>query len=258
MYPLPPGGQPLWKAATSAAVLFVISWAVVRWRDRKPFAVTGWLWYLGTLVPVIGLVQVGPQAMADRYTYVPLIGIFMAVVWVFGDTYSGWRREKVLGIIAVCVVLAGLTATARVQIGYWRDGTTLNELMLRETETERNALMRNAAMHEAHGDLAAAEAAYRRVLALNPDHPMALNNLGLVLDQSGRHEEGVSSIEAAIRVKPDFAEALFNLGSLMINQGRLLEAVGPMSEALRLKPDIKEAEEARNFLRKMGAPVEGR
>jgi tetratricopeptide (TPR) repeat protein len=258
MYPLAPGGPPLWKTAASAAALGAISWAVVRGRNSRPAAVTGWLWYLGTLVPVIGVVQVGSQARADRYTYVPLIGVFIAVAWVLGDTLSARPQAAVRGRIAVCIVLAGLAATAREQLGYWRDATTLNQRTLAVTGSAWDALMRSAAMHEAHGDLAAAEAAYRRVLEISPDHPVALNNLGLVLVGRGRQEEGIASIRAAIRARPDYAEAFYNLGALLLNQGRLREAVAPFAEALRLKPDIKEAAEARDFLRRMGAPAEGR
>jgi hypothetical protein len=255
MYLFPPGGPPLWKAATSAAGLAALSWVVVRWRNARPAALTGWLWYLGTLVPVIGFVQVGNQALADRYTYVPLIGIFMAVVWVLGDASAGWCRARVPASIAACVVLAALAVTARAQLGFWRDGTTLNERALSVAGSEWEALMQKAAMHEAHGELAEAEAAYRRVLAINPDQPMALNNLGLVLFTRGRQEEGLSQIRAALRVKPDYPEAWRNLGVLLGNQGRFAEAVAPLTEAVRLKPDFTEA---RDLLRKLGVPPEAR
>ncbi len=253
MYPFPSGGPAPWKVVTSLAALAAASWAVVRWRSLRPAAATGWLWYLGTLVPVIGIVPVGSQALADRYTYVPLIGIFMALVWALGDATRGRRRAGAVAGVAACVLVAALALAAREQLGHWRDGQTLERRTLAVAGDAWSARMQKAAKHEAHKELAEAEAAYRGALEIRPGQPTALNNLGLVLSLRGRPEEGLSLVREAIRARPDYAEAHYNLGVLLSNRARFTEAAGALRQALRLKPDFPEA---RDLLRKLeGEPL---
>ena len=247
-YLFPLQGHAPWKVAGSSAVLVCVTWTVVRCRRSRPAAMTGWFWYLGTLVPVIGLVQVGIQAMADRYTYVPLIGIFLGLIWVVGDMASRWRRLRWPGILAVCAVVAGLAATARVQVGYWRDGATLTR-HTRSVANDWSAYLAAGEAYESHGRLAEAEEAYRSALEIKPDLAVAHNNLGGLLFLAGRREEAVEQLRAATRAQPDSAEALYNLGYILVGVGRPEEAVAALSNAVRLKPDHAKA---RDLLRQLG------
>jgi predicted negative regulator of RcsB-dependent stress response len=255
LYPYPQGGPPAAHIAMSAAFLILVSGAIARWRRAAPALATGWLWYLGTLVPVIGIVQVGRHALADRFSYVPHIGIFFAVIWTLAGVVRSRMQTRVqaITIAGACLgALLVLTAVSRNQIGYWKDGRTLYSRTLSVTVDEREALMQRAKAHEGHNELKAAEDLYRRALALGPEDPLALNNLGTVLSRVGRLDEAVILVKAAISANPDYAEAYYNLGALLINKGRTAEAIAPLQTALRLKPGFTEA---RDRLSEIGASV---
>lgn len=202
-YPHPGAAVNLTVASMAAMLLLAITAVAVVARRRHPYVLVGWLWYLGTLVPVIGLVQVGAQGMADRYTYVPLIGIFVAVVWT---AQSFLRRARLgpvtaLGITAVLVVT--LCVVASLQIRRWRDGITL----------------------------------YRHAVAVTRDNPIAENLLGNALALRGRTREAIPHFEAALRLDPDHANAHFGLGLAMRTLGDLDGAIAHYQETLRLQPD---------------------
>src|SRR5262249_35746336 len=122
IYPLLP--LPVWRVAGAAAILLLISWVAIRSAGRRPYVIVGWLWFIVTLVPVIGLVQVGNQAFADRYTYIPLIGVFIAVVWAVADLRLRSNRGWLAGAVAVVVLLACGLRTS-MQVAYWKDALTL-------------------------------------------------------------------------------------------------------------------------------------
>jgi len=234
MYPFPPGGPPWWKVAVSLAALGTISWAIVRWRKTRPFVTIGWLWYLGTLIPVIGLVQVGNQALADRYTYVPLIGVFMAAAWLLGDLELQ-RASKAICVSAVGLVVVALAVTARVQVGYWRDGTTLYRHTLRVTDGNWAALLELGTLLATQGKLAEAEDDFRRVLKIKPELAEARNNLGLVLLKQGRREEAETAVASAIQADPGSATAHYNLGLIQAQAGRRDAALESYRTAVTLK-----------------------
>ena len=255
LYPFPQGGPPAQSIVVSALLLAALSWCIVRLRNSFPAATIGWLWYLGTLVPVIGIIQVGNQSMADRYSYVPHIGIFFGITW----TLFGLMQNRTKPTIAVYVTsivsvisLAALALVARNQIGYWSEGHALRSYYAPGSLGERESLLKRAAVHEGHIELDAAEAMYRRALELGPDDPFALNNLGALLSRSGRLDEAITLVKSAIMAKPDYAEAHYNLGALLMNRGQGSEAIAPLQNALRLKPDFKEARER---LAELGVPT---
>ncbi len=201
-YPLPPGGHPAGEVALAALLLLGLSAGALRLAGRAPYLLTGWFWTLGTLVPVIGLVQVGSQAMADRYTYVPLIGIFLAAAWALGDlvrSNRGWRLVSAISSAALLVVLAVLT---HAQTEVWRDSESL----------------------------------FRHALAVTGPNSLAHNNLGLVLHEEGRTEEAVVHLREAIRIDPEYPDAHSNYGVALAKLGLWDPAITQYREALRLQP----------------------
>lgn len=234
-YPYPPAGVPLIQALAALLLLGFITVVVVRQRGRRPYLLVGWFWYLGTLVPVIGLIQVGTQRMADRYTYVPLIGIFLLLAWGWRELVErsgAARRWCLAGTIAVLAALAGLSVR---QAGYWHDSIRLAEHAL--AVTEENFLAHNilgiALAAQANP---AAEQHFRRSVQLNPDFAHGRNNLGLYLLQQGRRREAALHLEAALRLAPSLAMAQGNYGSLLAEEGKLAAAIVHFRRARDLDP----------------------
>jgi tetratricopeptide (TPR) repeat protein len=210
-------------------------------REARPYLMMGWLWFLGTLVPVIGLVQVGDQAMADRYTYIPSLGVLIIVIWGAYDLAAGWRHRAVaLGMagLATCIVCLSLT---RQQLGYWRDSETLFRHTLKVTENNFVIHKNLSVVFLENGwtDEAISEA--REALRLKPDYAEALNTLGNALIEKGRTDEAISQFQEAIRLDPGYADSHNNLGDALSKKGRLDEAMNQIEEALRLDPNYADA-----------------
>lgn len=225
-----------WKIAVSAAVLVSVTLLVLR-LFRRPYLAVGWSWFAGMLVPVIGLVQVGKQAMADRYTYLPLIGILVMLAWSFQELFSkaSVHRKKVLACSAGVVLLALMTA-ATVQASYWRDYPTL----LRHATT---AVPGNWLAHRMLGNVLAeggyteeAIAQYRESIRIQPWNSFAHNNLAVELARQGKLAEAIEHYREAIRIRPAYAEAYNNLGNALALLGRRDEAIEQYREAVRLRP----------------------
>lgn len=240
-YPLIGAPLPWWRVAGAALLLAVISVAVIRNRGGRPYLLAGWLWYLITLLPVIGLVQVGEQAMADRYTYVPLIGPFLALVWLVGD-FAGRLRRAVpalaAGGVAVIVALAGL---ARTQVGVWRDGVTLFEHATSVTEGNYLAHLNLGVALEKRGRLDEALEHHREALRLKPGDPHILAATGFDLYRMGKLAESVPYLLSSLAAKPGNAEAQNNLGVVYARQGLTREAVPRFRQAISVVPDYATA-----------------
>ena len=201
-YPHPLDGLPLWQAAGALLLLAGVTVAVVRAGRRLPYLAVGWLWYLGTLVPVIGLVQVGAQAMADRYTYVPLIGLFVMLSWGAGSLAAKGPLPKIATAALSAALLAALLPLTWSQISHWKDSVALFE---HEVRTTRNN-------HLAHFHLAKA------------------------LEHEGRSEEAVAHYRQAIAIRPDFALGHYHLGNALSCRGNKDEALGHFAASLELDP----------------------
>jgi len=240
-YPHPGSSLPGWQAIGAGLLLACVSIAVIRAARRHPYLPVGWLWYLGTLVPVIGLVQVGAQAIADRYTYVPLIGLFIMIAWGAFDLVKGWRHRQVGLTLSAGLLLFGFTTCTWLQVHHWKNSTTLFQ----------HALRLNSQNYLAHNNLGAALLKqgkieegvlhYTRALEINPNYWLAHSNLGGYLVGQGDVEQAMRHCSEAVRLKPDSPEAHNNLGLALVLQGRIEEAITHYSEALRLKPDSPEA-----------------
>jgi tetratricopeptide (TPR) repeat protein len=230
-YPHPGGAYPIVRVVGSALLLAAISGLVFRYRRERPCLPVGWLWFLGTLVPVIGLVQVGSQAMADRYTYVPMIGLSAAVA--FG-----------VPAIAPALLIAGAlvwTPLTFLQVGLWRDDRTLFGHLVEVMPGNRLAhhILGCVDLGERRLDDAIRE--FEEALRIAPGYAEAISNLGVALELSGRADQAAEKYEEALRFSPGLAEAHHNLGRLLLVQHRLAPAIEHLEAALRSNPDLVEA-----------------
>jgi tetratricopeptide (TPR) repeat protein len=239
-----PGMVPMWQAVGAGlflvclSILFVIPVGAGR---RFPYLTVGWLWYLGTLVPVIGLVQVGSQAMADRYTYIPLIGLFIMISWSSYDFVRGWRNTRVVLAISTGVVLLALMACTWVQVGLWKNSTTLFKHAFNVTDNNYKAHNLMGIALERQGRLKEALRQYSEALRIKSDYPEAYYNTGNVLMRQKRLKEALRQYSEALRIKPEYPEAHNNMGVALARQGRLKEAINHFYAALRIKPDFSDA-----------------
>ncbi len=202
---------------------------------RKPYMTVGWFWYLGTLVPVIGLVQVGAQAMADRYTYVPLIGTFLMLVWGGGDLLLRWRVSPILlRTMAVSVIISCALRSAY-QIRYWRSTEMLFQHAIKATQGNYVACNVLGIALERRGDLARAADCYTAALRLKPNFADAHSNLGGVLARQGNLDQAIVQFQQALLYRPNFCNALITLGGALTEQGRAAEAIAPLRKAIQLQ-----------------------
>jgi tetratricopeptide (TPR) repeat protein len=226
--------------AISILVMIVVSILVILFGRKQKYLAVGWFWFVGTLVPVIGVVQVGSQAFADRYTYVPYIGLFVMIAWGLPELLSGLPYRKfVLGISAT-VALASLGICARQQVSYWKDSVTLFSHTL--DVTQNNDLVHNnrGIAYEKIGRRQESIEDFREAVRINPDNAEAYNNLGVAYGKLGRHEDSVDAQKKAVKIMPDIAEIRYNLANELKLLGRLDEAVDQYRQAMRLKVDWPE------------------
>jgi tetratricopeptide (TPR) repeat protein len=233
-----------WPSSTvllAVAVLLSVSGLVV-WRARRqPYWVTGWLWYLGTLVPVIGLVQVGLQSMADRYTYLPLTGVFLMLAWGVPDRMTATRTQKAIGASLAAGLLVACAVGSRVQLRYWKDSLTLFRRALEVTKNNYVALNNLSTALLQQGRLEEAIQHSRQALQVRPNFAAAHDNLGNALFQSGDVPKAIEHLRQAVQLKPDAALPHYNLGLALKQTGRLQEAIEQYEQALRLDPGYADA-----------------
>jgi Flp pilus assembly protein TadD len=239
-YPLHPGVST--AAVIGAGVGLAAVTAVVIWGARRgPWLVTGWFWYLGMLVPVIGLMQQGAESMADRFTYLPSIGLLIMLCWSVPARAVERRISKVTTCVLAAAVLAVCAALSRVQVGYWKDTETLFRHALDVTQDNWLAYNNLGSALERAGKLKEAIAQCEQAVRIRPDYAEAHNNWGNALRQSGRIPEAIEQYEQALRIEPDFAKAHYNLGVALWQAGRTEDAIGHYEQALRIKPDYAAA-----------------
>jgi Flp pilus assembly protein TadD len=226
-----------------AAVIFLafLSILVILCRRTHPYLVVGWLWYLGTLVPVIGLVQVGGQSMADRYMYIPSIGLFIAVVWGLSALLGFLANPRVVcGCASAGAVLACLAVTS-VQVRYWRDGVTLCRHTVEVTSNNYFAYCYLGEALSGSGDTAGALSCYARAVQIAPQNLAGQFYLGSIFVETGRVNEAIPHLERAVAIDPSFVQAQNNLGIALMQAGRQHEALQHFTEAARLNPEDPDA-----------------
>ena len=265
---------PSWQIAGAILLLLTVSITVLLIERRAPYLIMGWLWFLGILVPVIGLVQVGLQVMADRYMYAPLIGLLVIVAWGTNDLLSTKKYKHQMLCILSAVVISILTIMTFIQVGYWRNAISLykhatevttnndwahynlglalmkkgdfDEAMFHFQETIRIAPNNHETLNNMgiilakRGNLEGAKTYYFKALQIKPNYSEAYNNLGLALIQEGKVDEAISQFQKASYMVPDNAGIHFNLGRAFAKKGNLDGALDEYNEALRLKPDYAE------------------
>jgi tetratricopeptide (TPR) repeat protein len=237
-YPYPRDGVPAWQVIGAALVLMCLSALVVRGRRTRPYAIMGWFWYLGALLPVIGLLQAGGQAMADRYTYIPLIGLFIMVAWGLPDLLATWRyRQAFLSVAAVGSIAACIVLT-RGDLRYWRTSATLFEHALKVTEDNYVAYNNLGLALAEEGKFQEAIHYYRQALLIWPEFPAVRYNIGNALAHEGRDDEAIWHYSQVLQTRPNDDMAHNNLGMVLGNQGKFDEAIGHFTEALRINPDL--------------------
>jgi tetratricopeptide (TPR) repeat protein len=268
-YPLDSLAVPAIFAALAIAAVTAFA---IRYRDRFPYLTVGWLWYLVMLLPVIGIVQVGAQARADRYTYLPMLGLSVALVWGAADLLSRYRRVQAPVAAAVCLACAILTFR---QVSYWHDSVTLYQHAIAATTGNYVAHYNLAVLYDGRGQLDDAAAQYRETvrarplfapahlalgqilakqsrpadaapvfaayLRLQPDNPDAHYNYALALAQSNNIPDAAREFRATLALRPADIESRFNLAIALSTMGQREEAVSQMKEVLKLRPDFAPA-----------------
>ncbi len=240
LYPYPemiPG----WKVAGSGLLLGIISFSAIKTRKQRPYFITGWLWYLGTLVPVIGLVQVGLQSMADRYTYIPLIGLFVIIAWGVPALAAKWRYGKIWTGASAVIVLSVLMALTVKQAGYWKDSITLFEHAVKITSNNYIAHYNLANVLAKKGRVDGAIPHYLQALKIQPEFADAHNNLANALNMKGKVDDAIYHFSEALRIKPDYEGAHYNLGVALDGQGRTDDAIFHYLQAIKTNPDYVNA-----------------
>ena len=242
VYPYPEGGRTVAQAFLALLVLLIISVACYIRRDAYPFLLVGWLWFLGTLVPMIGLIQVGIQARADRYTYLSQIGLYLAMTWGALVLADKWRLGRKTLMVLALLVVTTLAAASWRETGFWRNSETLWNHTL--ANTSNNYIAENNlgdTLMKKEGRLDEAILHLRKSLQISPEYPDANNNLGFALGTKGEWNEAIVLFEKAIRVRPHFPQAHSNLGVSLSKLGRNDEAFAELREAVRLNDDYRDA-----------------
>ncbi len=240
-----------------AAVVVGLSALALRSSKGAPYVLFGWAWYVVTLLPVIGLLQVGAQSVADRYSYVPLIGIFIALAWGLAAIVEARPTVRPAAVALAVLAVVALVPVTRAQVQVWRNNTSLFAQALRVTK--RNALAHNNFGLELFGQGRTEEAIshYKEALAIKPDYLEALNNLGSALHSLGRDAEAAESLRRALAVTPDSPSALVNMGNAQAGTGHPDEARASYERAIRIAPDFLDAHKNLGLLLdRMGIPDE--
>jgi Flp pilus assembly protein TadD len=238
-YPFPSSFSAV-EVGLAASGILLVTLAAVRYARRLPYLFSGWFWYVGMLVPVIGIVQVGSQSMADRYTYVPLVGLFLLLTWGAHDLLSGLRNRNAILACAGFLVIALLVPMTRAQVRTWRNSMSLFERALQVTEG--NYVAHDLLGVELHriGRPDEAMTHYAQALTIRPGYPYSHNNLGVALAEQGRYTEAESHYRAALVSNDRYSEAHNNLGIALASLGRVDEALEHFASALLLEPEDPE------------------
>jgi tetratricopeptide (TPR) repeat protein len=241
MYPLSEGGPSIWQVLGAAAMLLAISFGVFRARGSAPYLLVGWLWYLGMMVPVIGVLQVGSQSMADRYTYLSQIGPTFAIAWAVVQVTRRWADRREILWVSSTLILAALLGTSWWETGYWRNSEALWNHTLEDT-SQNSIAHYNLGVELAHQKRwGAAMDEYRKALEIRPNYAEAYLGIGMALNASGRIGEAISNYQMALQIKPNLPDPHINIGNLLADRGQIDEAIGHYQQALEIKPESAEA-----------------
>jgi tetratricopeptide (TPR) repeat protein len=207
LYPYPVSKSPIWQPLLCLILLALVTVITIYNAKNRRYLLVGWVWYLGTLIPVIGLVQVGAQAMADRYTYLPSIGIFIMVTWGVAELFNHLRLRKIIPAVSAATVIFALFLCTKMQLRYWRDNFAL----------------------------------FGHAIQVTRDNYIMHNNYGNALGDNGQINDAIAHLKESIRINPKYVTAYFNLGVVYSLEGNDKQAVANWNTALKLEPDNAEA-----------------
>src|SRR5436190_646420 len=237
LYPHP-SHWPIWQVASAAVILLAVTAGVIVFGRSRRYLATGWFWFLGTLIPVIGLVQVGEQYMADRYTYIPLVGLFIALVWGIAELLAPVPQRKVAIAFATVIALAMSVVGTRRQLAYWQNSVTLFARTVQVTRDNPTARYNLAQALSVRGLLNESLPHYHEALRLRPEYPEALNNLGFTMALLGRVTEATNYYETALTLAPKLASPHVNYGFALLTLGQPVRAVPHFETALKEGPPL--------------------
>lgn len=262
LYPHPENQLPIWEVALALVLLLAVSVTAIRRRREQPYLITGWFWYLGMLVPVLGFIQVGAQGWADRYTYLPAIGLYLLITWGIVDLMAGWRyRREILSAVAISLLVTfGWTAWA--QTSHWRNSEALWTLTLAVTSNNDVAHNNLGSIFFDRGQTDEALSHYETALEIRShrhaskyDHLLALfhSNVGTALLKKGLWDDAIVYCQKAIQSQPDYPNSYVNLGGAFMDQGRADDAIAAFRTAVKVGPDDAETHiNLTNGLRRKG------
>jgi protein O-mannosyl-transferase len=236
-YPYPQNGLPPWEAGLAG--ILVAGFSTVAWLRRRtqPWLLVGWLWYLVMLLPVAGIFQVGGQAHADRYTYLPQIGIYVAVTWLAAEWSARWQVGRAAVGWLMTLVLGALMICAWKQTAYWQDSETLWTRTLGCTTRNAVAHYNLAVFLDQNGRPVEAISHFQTALQINPNDAEARNNLGSAFLETGNLDDAIAQYQEALRINPRHANVHSNLGAALWQKGRTDEAISHFQEAVQIVPD---------------------
>jgi tetratricopeptide (TPR) repeat protein len=245
-YPHPNDALSVWQVALAISFLLAISAMAILLRKKHPYVLAGWFWYVGMLVPVIGIVQIGEQGHADRYTYLPHIGLFLLIAWTAADFSTAWRlRRRYLWLVATTTI-AVLSYIAVVQTSFWKNSEDLWNHTLSVTSNNDFAHNNLGFLFLRRGELDKAISHFETALKIRSGNSQPRYNLGTALvhtnlanalAREGRSEEAVMHYEEAVKLRPDYGDAYYNFGSVLFQQGRIDDAIAEWEKALAIQPN---------------------
>jgi tetratricopeptide (TPR) repeat protein len=241
LYPFTTKGVGITGVVLSVVVLAGISAGAFVLRRQRAYILTGWLWYLIMLVPVIGILQVGSQARADRYAYLPQIGLYVVLTWAVAELSGAWRWRRGVLVGLSTIILGSLILCSGVQVAYWRDSESLWTHTLACTSDNAIADSNFGVTLIQKGSVDEAIVHYQEALKIKPDYAEAYYNFGNALLRKGSVDEAIVKFQKALEIKPNFLEACYNLGNSLLQKGRMDEAIAYYQKALKIKPDCAQA-----------------
>jgi protein O-mannosyl-transferase len=232
IYPYPLS-LPAWQVLGAVLLLTAVTTTVIWKAGRAPYLATGWLWYAGTLAPVIGLVQVGIQSRADRYTYVPLIGLFIIAAWGVSELSKRWRYRKKILLASSTAVLLGLCIVTWTQVGYWRNSITLFDHALNVTDNNYTAYYNRGTAYWHLGNPQQAIRDFDKVIEFNPNEAEFYNTRGNARAYLGNYRQAIEDYDKAIRINPNVAEAYYYRGYAALRLGNERQSIEDLKTAAR-------------------------
>jgi tetratricopeptide (TPR) repeat protein len=236
-----------WQVLGSVLLLITITVAVFMMVKRSPYLATGWLWYLGTLVPVIGILQAGSQAMADRYTYIPLIGLFIIVAWGVPDLLKKWNYRKEILWASSALVILCLSIITWTQVGYWQNSITLYDHTLKITDYNWPIYYCRGNAYSELGNYRQAIEDLNRAIEIKPDYVMAYTSRGVAYIYLGNYRQAIEDFNRVIAIRPNYPEAYLNRGLAYGGLGNYRQAIEDFNRVIAIRPNYPEAYLNRGF-----------